>query len=251
MGIMAANSEYVIAANALVTPARMMEMRIAEPAPRWPASPLMAVPIAAKIPAPMMAPMPSAVSCRGPRERRSPPPISLSATHWSTVFRAKSWDMSLRLFDCRLARDLDRVDAGDRLAVPGASGREPVRLHAPHEVPPTGGILGQRIDLHVGHPAVRRDPEPQLVAAPRRAVGRDNQAFQIGAENVTPFSTRTRAHLAARPGARALPAAGPGPLTAAREQGRAAPEQPHDEHAVRQARAHRGGSVPPALSRQA
>src|SRR2546427_6676466 len=187
----------------------MMEMTIAEPAPRWPASPLMAVPIAAKIPAPMMAPMPSAVSCRGPRERRSPPPISLSATHWSTVFRAKSWDMSLRLFDCRLARDLDRVDAGDRLAVPGASGREPVRLHAPHEVPPTGGILGQRIDLHVGHPAVRRDPEPQLVAAPRRAVGRDNQAFEIGAENVTPFSTRTRAHLAARPGARALPAAGP------------------------------------------
>ena len=69
---------------------------MAEPAPTWPASPLMAVPIAAKIPAPMMAPMPSAVSCRGPRERRRPPPIAPSATHWSTVLRAKSWDMDLR-----------------------------------------------------------------------------------------------------------------------------------------------------------
>src|SRR5256885_8008273 len=90
MGIMAANSEYVIAANALVTPARRMDTTIAGPAPTWPESPEIAVPMAAKIPAPMTAPMPSAVSWRGPSERLSPPPTSLSAMHWSTVLRLKS-----------------------------------------------------------------------------------------------------------------------------------------------------------------
>src|SRR5438128_12302536 len=90
MGIMAANSEYVIAANALVTPARRIETTIAGPAPTWPESPEIAVPMAAKIPAPMTAPIPSAVSWRGPRERLRPPPTSLSAMHWSTVLRLKS-----------------------------------------------------------------------------------------------------------------------------------------------------------------
>src|SRR6266571_2137405 len=90
MGIIAANSEYVIAANALVTPARRMDTTIAGPAPTCPESPEIAVPMAAKIPAPMTAPMPSAVSWRGPSERLSPPPTSLSAMHWSTVLRLKS-----------------------------------------------------------------------------------------------------------------------------------------------------------------
>ena len=70
-----------MAAKALVTPARMIEMTMAEPAPRWPESPAMAVPIAAKMPAPMMAPMPSAVSWTGPRDRLRPPPASPSAMH--------------------------------------------------------------------------------------------------------------------------------------------------------------------------
>ena len=91
---MAANSEYVIAASALVTPARTIETTIAAPAPTCPASPLIAVPIAAKIPAPMIAPMPSAVSCTAPSVRRMPPPTSLSAMHWSTVFRANSCPLS-------------------------------------------------------------------------------------------------------------------------------------------------------------
>src|SRR5213079_660023 len=90
MGIIAANSEYVIAAKALVTPARRMDTTIAGPAPTCPESPEIAVPMAAKIPAPMTAPMPSAVSWRGPSERLSPPPTSLSAMHWSTVLRLKS-----------------------------------------------------------------------------------------------------------------------------------------------------------------
>src|SRR5256885_10822812 len=90
MGIIAANSEYVIAADALVAPARMIDTTIADPAPTCPASPLIAVPMAAKIPAPMMAPMPSAVSCSDPSERRRPPPASPSAMHWSTVLRRNS-----------------------------------------------------------------------------------------------------------------------------------------------------------------
>src|SRR6058998_3891344 len=90
MGIIAANSEYVIAAKALVAPARMIDTTIADPAPTCPASPLIAVPMAAKIPAPMMAPMPSAVSCSGPSERCRPPPASPSAMHWSTVLRRNS-----------------------------------------------------------------------------------------------------------------------------------------------------------------
>src|SRR5256886_13651424 len=90
MGIIAANSEYVIAAKALVTPARRVDTTIAGPAPTCPESPEIAVPMAAKIPAPMTAPMPSAVSWRGPSERLSPPPTSLSAMHWSTVLRLKS-----------------------------------------------------------------------------------------------------------------------------------------------------------------
>ena len=80
-----------MAAKALVTPARMIETTMAEPAPTWPESPAMAVPIAAKMPAPMMAPMPSAVSWTGPRDRLRPPPASPSAMHWATVLRAKSW----------------------------------------------------------------------------------------------------------------------------------------------------------------
>src|SRR5213594_405492 len=67
-----------------------MDTTIAGPAPTCPESPEIAVPMAAKIPAPMTAPMPSAVSWRGPSERRSPPPTSLSAMHWSTVLRRKS-----------------------------------------------------------------------------------------------------------------------------------------------------------------
>src|SRR5213080_1952030 len=107
---MAANSEYVIAANALVTPARTIETTIAGPAPTWPESPEIAVPMAAKIPAPMTAPIPSAVSWRGPRERLSPPPTSLSAMHWSTVLRLKSCalDKERRQHQRDRAQELDQ-----------------------------------------------------------------------------------------------------------------------------------------------
>src|SRR2546422_8348524 len=118
MGIIAANSEYVIAAKALVAPARMIDTTIADPAPTCPASPLIAVPIAAKIPAPMMAPMPSAVSCSGPSERCRPPPASPSAMHWSTVLRRNSCvalDKQRRQHQRDRAQQLDQhVNGGDR-----------------------------------------------------------------------------------------------------------------------------------------
>src|SRR5712671_1784281 len=101
MGIIAANSEYVIAAKALVTPARRIDSTIADPAPTWPESP--------EIAAPMAAPIPSAVSCRGPSERLSPPPTWLSAMHWSTVLRLKSCalDKERRQHQRHRAQELD------------------------------------------------------------------------------------------------------------------------------------------------
>src|SRR6266705_6627928 len=110
MGIIAANSEYVIAAKALVTPASRIDTTIAGPAPTWPESPEIAVPMAAKIPAPMTAPIPSAVSWRGPSERLSPPPTSLSAMHWSTVLRRKSCalDKEWRQHERDRAQELDQ-----------------------------------------------------------------------------------------------------------------------------------------------
>src|SRR6266513_3432165 len=69
----------------------------------------MAVPMAAKIPAPMTAPIPSAVSCNGPSERLSPPPASPSAIHWSTVLRRRSCalDKERRLHQRDRAQELD------------------------------------------------------------------------------------------------------------------------------------------------
>src|SRR4029077_20477023 len=86
-----------------------MEITIPDPAPTCPASPLMAVPMAAKIPAPMTAPIPSAVSCNGPSDRLSPPPASPSAIHWSTVLRLNSWllDKQRRQHERDRAQELD------------------------------------------------------------------------------------------------------------------------------------------------
>src|SRR5690349_6535005 len=86
-----------------------MDTTMADAAPTCPASPLIAVPMAAKIPAPMTAPMPRAVSCNGPRERLSPPPASPSAIHWSTVLRPKSWllNKQRRQHQCDRAQQLD------------------------------------------------------------------------------------------------------------------------------------------------
>ena len=50
---------------------RTKERAIAGPAPAWPPPPAAAVPTVEKMPAPMMAPMPSRVSWKAPRERRS------------------------------------------------------------------------------------------------------------------------------------------------------------------------------------
>src|SRR5881628_3163221 len=65
--------------------------------------------MAAKMPAPIIAPIPSAVSCSGPSERLSPPPASPSAMHWSTVLRLKSWflDKEWRQHQRHRAQQLD------------------------------------------------------------------------------------------------------------------------------------------------
>src|SRR5690349_15446267 len=69
----------------------MKEKMTAGPAPGRAASPTIAVPVVAKIPAPMVAPTPSAVRCHLPRVRFRPPRCAMSASKSETDFLAKSW----------------------------------------------------------------------------------------------------------------------------------------------------------------
>src|SRR5436190_1657308 len=87
-----------------------MDTTIAGPAPTWPESPEIAVPMAAKIPAPMTAPMPSAVSWRGREGRLSHRPTALSAMHWPTVLRRRSCalDKERRQHQRDRAQELDQ-----------------------------------------------------------------------------------------------------------------------------------------------
>ncbi len=64
---------------------------MAGPAPGRAASPTMAVPVVAKMPAPMVAPTPRAVRCHLPRVRRSPPREARSSSQSWTDLRRKSW----------------------------------------------------------------------------------------------------------------------------------------------------------------
>src|SRR5690242_2045347 len=65
---------------------------IAGPAPGRSASPTIAVPVVAKIPAPIVAPTPSAVRCHLFNERFSPPRRSTSASQSATDFRTNRDD---------------------------------------------------------------------------------------------------------------------------------------------------------------
>ncbi len=65
-------------------------MTMAGPAPGRSASPTIAVPVVAKMPAPMVAPTPRAVRCHLLSERLSPPRSMMSFSQSSTDFRRKS-----------------------------------------------------------------------------------------------------------------------------------------------------------------
>src|SRR5687767_7665570 len=65
------------------------EKTIAGPAPGRAASPTIAVPVVAKMPAPIVAPTPSAVRCHLPSVRFSPPACDTSRSASATDFRAK------------------------------------------------------------------------------------------------------------------------------------------------------------------
>src|SRR6266540_1164765 len=206
-----------MAAKALVTPAKMIEMTIAGPATTWPESPLIAVPIAAKMPAPIMAPMPRAVSWTGPRERRRPPPTDPSAMHWSTVFRANSWLLSTGFLSRGVLGQLLRVDGHrcDVIDVPSITGRrrvEQVSHHPFRKLAAVARVPDGRSHLDAGDSTFGGNPEPDLVAsAPgftRCARRRKNRPPRRGGENITRIATRASAGIGpdARPGARASPA---------------------------------------------
>src|SRR5438270_2386549 len=211
---MAANSEYVIAASALVTPARTIETTIAEPAPTWPASPVIAVPIAAKIPAPMIAPIPSAVSCTGPSVRRIPPPTSLSAMHWSTVFRANSCPLSTESDLPGLWRQSVRNDghAGDVIDVSSIAcgcGIEEISHHPFGEFASIIRVFDRRRDLDARDSSFSRDPDPHIMSPAarlaRRAGRRKDRPPRRGGKNATRPATRASARIRAR--ARSRPCA--------------------------------------------
>src|SRR6266540_3068937 len=191
-----------MAAKALVTPAKMIEMTIAGPAPTWPESPLIAVPIAAKMPAPIMAPMPRAVSWTGPRERRRPPPTDPSAMHWSTVFRANSWLLSTGFLSRGVLGQLLRVDGHrcDVIDVPSITGRrrvEQVSHHPFRKLAAVARVPDGRSHLDAGDSTFGGNPEPDLVAsAPgftRCARRRKNRPPRRGGENITRIATRASA----------------------------------------------------------
>src|SRR5258708_4604322 len=113
---------------------------IAGPAPgRTPASPAIAVPVVAKIPAPMMAPTPSAVRCHFPRARLSPLPSPVSAVSSATDLRARSWDIGTpkkggeAVIRALLKRDGNRHFALNVRSIELASGLEGVLAHQSDE----------------------------------------------------------------------------------------------------------------------
>src|SRR5438105_1212986 len=204
---MAANSEYVIAASALVTPARTIETTIAEPAPTWPASPVIAVPIAAKIPVPMIAPIPSAVSWTGPSVRPIPPLISLSAMHWSTVFRANSCPLSTEsdlpgLWRQSLRNDGHAGHVIDVSSIACRRGIEEISHHPLGEFASIIRIFDRRRDLDARDSSLSGDPEPHLMppaARVARRAGRwKDRPPRRGGENVTRPATRASARIRAR-----------------------------------------------------
>src|SRR6478672_5920397 len=77
-----------MAANPQAIAVITYETMRAGPAPVWPSEPAAAEPVDEKIPAPMIAPIPSAVSCHFPRERASAcSPCSASDVAPATLFR--------------------------------------------------------------------------------------------------------------------------------------------------------------------
>src|SRR5438477_5815201 len=88
----------------------MNEQMIAGPAPGRAASPTIAVPVVAKMPAPIVAPTPRAVRCHFPSVRLRPPCVATSASKSATDFLAKSCFMRPLCPDCLAALDSHAIE---------------------------------------------------------------------------------------------------------------------------------------------
>src|SRR3954463_16699558 len=139
-------------------------MTIAGPAPGRRGSPTMAVPVVAKMPAPMVAPTPRAVRCHLPSERLSPPRSRMSFSQSCTDFRRKSRVMNVLSAD-RLGAALagqgerDRRRAGHMGAIRAAGGGEPERADDLVELPGVVAITDLGIHHVAVDPAIHADPE--------------------------------------------------------------------------------------------
>src|ERR1043166_99754 len=124
---------------------------MAGPAPGRAASPTMAVPVAAKIPAPMVAPTPSAVRCHLLSVRLRPPRLAMSFSQSSTDFRRKSWLIGPDLGEERVSEG----DDGGGLAGHGQTGGgggarrvEPGGAHHVFELPGVAPVRDFRSEHH-------------------------------------------------------------------------------------------------------
>ena len=170
----------------------------------------MAVPVVAKMPAPMVAPTPSAVRCHLPRVRRSPPREARSSSQSWTDLRRKSWFIA-SYFEGRVK--VIRVQARHGHIFSVARGLEAVGHGALGEPARVLAVPDFRIGVHPRHPAIGLDMEdhlerdaPQLL---RRPVHREVAVAPLRLAARPPSATAPGAGAAPGPGAGAHAAAGP------------------------------------------
>src|ERR1044071_3397012 len=127
----------------------MNESTMAGPAPGRAGSPTIAVPVVAKIPAPIVAPTPSAVRCHLLSVLLRPPRSAISRAQSSRDFRRKSGFIGP---DQERERVLERDDggrpAGNRQPRRGTRGVEPVGAHDVFQLPGVAPVGALRSEHH-------------------------------------------------------------------------------------------------------
>src|ERR1051326_4347762 len=206
----------------------MKESTMAGPAPGRAGSPTMAVPVVAKIPAPIVAPTPSAVRCHLLSVRLRPPRSAISSAQSSRDFRRKSGFMPGPRRERVSERDDGGRSAGDRQPRGGTRGVEPVGAHDVFQLPGVAPVGDFRSEHHavdpplLGHEEGNHDrltPQaPRVIEGGKnllpwaRILGRD--ARRIGRRPRGGSRTRAGAGPGTWTGARTRPASGATPASA-------------------------------------
>src|SRR5260221_6190989 len=138
----------------------MKESTIAGPAPGRAGSPTMAVPVVAKMPAPIVAPTPRAVRCHLLSVRLRPPRWAMSFSQSSTDFRRKSWLIGPDLGEERVSEGDDGGGLARDREARGRAGRvEPVRAHDVFQLPGVAPVGDLPCEHHAVHAPCLGDEE--------------------------------------------------------------------------------------------